>query len=161
MKKRIWLTVLTLLAVIIGSTVTVHAEILPPYGEGQIGLTAVVLCEELTMRENPSTSSKAVITLQYGALPNVIRQTDGWAYCVNGDSEDALSGWVKADYIAVDPAWYRTEAKTPVYAWNDPAAPKVALLDKDVTLPILKEEGEWLIVSLRGAVGWIHIDAVN
>lgn len=23
-------------------------------------------------------------------------------------------------------------------------------------LPILKEEGDWLIISLRGAVGWIQ-----
>jgi hypothetical protein len=34
-------------------------------------------------------------------------------------------------------------------------APKVGLLDADTTLPILKDEGEWLIVGLRGATGWI------
>ncbi len=49
-----------------------------------------------------------------------------------------------------------TEKKTPVYAWNDTAAPKVALLDADTSLPILKEVGEWYVVSLRGAAGWIH-----
>ena len=65
-------------------------------------------------------------------------------------------GWVNADYIAIDPARYRTEAETPVYAWNDTKAPKIGLLDKDTILPILKEEGDWLIVSLRGAVGWIR-----
>ena len=37
-----------------------------------------------------------------------------------------------------------------------PYAPKVALLDKDTLLPILKDDGEWLVVSLRGATGWIH-----
>ena len=156
MIKHLRFIILTLVVIILGSMIPVQAEIIPPYGEGQIGLSAVVLCEELTMRENPSSSSKAVKTLLYGDLPNVMKQSDGWAYCVDGDSEDSLAGWVKTDYIAIDPAWYRTDAKTPVYAWNDTAAPKVALLDINVTLPILKEEGEWLIVSLRGAVGWIH-----
>ena len=66
------------------------------------------------------------------------------------------AGWVNADYIAVDPAWYRADNATPVYAWNDTEAPKVALLDAGTELPILKDDGDWLIVSLRGATGWIR-----
>ena len=132
------------------------AEILPPHGEGQIGLQAVVLCDSLTLRQEPSASAKAVETLQYKDLIIVVKQSNGWAYCVLGDAEDSPSGWVNADYIAIDPAWYRTDEATPVYAWNDTAAPKVALLEKDTTLPVLKVEGDWIIVSLRGASGWIR-----
>ena len=160
--KHVRFAILALAVLILGSMVTVHAEIIPPYGEGQIGFQVVVLCEELTLRETPGTSSKALRILHYGDRINVIEneyireQSNGWAYCVLGDSEDAEVGWVNPDYIFVDPAWYRTDRKTPVYAWNDTAAPKVALLDRDVTLPILKEEGDWLLVSLRGAVGWIY-----
>ena len=156
MKKYAWLTIFTALTLVLGSIGIVHAEILPPHGLGQIGLSAVVLCEKLTMRQEPNSSSKAVLTLQYGDLILVDKQKDGWAYCFRSDAEDAPSGWVNSDYIIIDPARYRTEAKTPVYAWNDTAAPKVALLEKNTTLPILKDEGEWLIVSLRGAVGWIR-----
>ena len=77
--------------------------------------------------------------------------------CIFSDDVDASpAGWVKAEYLVIDPAWYRTEEETPVYAWNDESAPKVALLNADTKLPILKEEGEWIIVSLRGATGWIH-----
>ena len=43
------------------------------------------------------------------------------------------------------------------------SAPRVALLDANTELfdpntflPVLKDEGDWLLVSLRGAVGWIH-----
>ena len=161
MKKHVWLTIVIALILTIGSIATVHAAILPPHGEGQIGLQAVVLCEELALREKPSSSSKVLEKLHYGDLPIVIEQKDGWAYCVLGDSEDSPTGWVNADYIVVDPAWYRTDAKTPVYAWNDTSALKVAQLDKGVTLPILKEDGDWLIVSLRGAVGWIHKGAAD
>ena len=156
MKKYTWLAILTALVLMLGSIGIVQAEIIPPHGEGQIGLQAVVLCEELTVREEPSSSSETVETLQYGYLPIVMEQSDGWAYCALGDAEDSVKGWVNSDFIVIDPAWYRTEEKTPVYAWNDTTAPKVALLDKDTTLPILKDEGEWLIVSLRGGTGWIH-----
>ena len=164
MKKHILLTILTALILALGSAGTVRAEIIPPFGEGQTGLQAVVLCDSLTVRSEPSASSGAVKILKYRDLVIVTKQSAGWAYCVLGDSEDAAAGWVKADYIAVDPAWYRTETDTPVYAWNDTTAPKVALLgantvflDPDTFLPILKDEGEWILVSLRGAAGWINL----
>ena len=165
MKKRGWLTILTALVLSLGCTGVVYAEIIPPYEPGQqIGYPAVVLCEKLTLREKPSSSSKAMQTLNYGDQPIVIgadqptgaKEENGFIYCTLGDSEDSLCGWVNSDYIFINPAWYVTEKKTTVFAWNDTASPKVALLDKDVLLPILKEEGEWYLISLRGAVGWIQ-----
>ena len=156
MKKRVLPTVMVVLVLVLGSVGVAHGEIIPPHGEGQIGLQAVVLCDELTVRKEPSGSAKAVETLSYGDLPIVTEQSDGWAFCFLSDSEDSESGWVNADYIAIDPAWYRTEEKTPVYAWDSQSAPKVALLKKGTTLPILSDQGDWLIVSLRGAVGWIR-----
>ena len=156
MKKLFLLTILTALMLMLGSLGAAQAEIIPPHGFGQIGLRAERLCQELTVREEPSVSSNAVETLEYGDFVIVMEQTDGWVYCTLGDAEDSPTGWVNSDYLAIDPAWYRTEDKTPIYAWDDTEAPKVALLDKDTTLPILKDEGEWLIVSLRGATGWIY-----
>ena len=156
MKKLTWLVVLTSLILSLGIIGDACAEILPPYGEGQIGFRAEILSAELTLHEMPSASSKAIKTLQYGDFLIVVEQSDGWAYCTLGDSEDALMGWVEADYLAIDPARYRTEENTPVYAWDDTAAPKIALLEKDTLLPILKTEGNWIAVSLRGAAGWIQ-----
>ena len=165
MKKYGWLTILAALILAIGSIGTVYAEIIPPYEPGQqIGYPVVVLCEELTLREQPSASSKAVKTLSYGDRaiavgadqPTGAEIKNGFVYCTLGDSEDSPAGWINADYIVINPAWYVTEKNTAVYAWNDTAAPKVALLDKGERLPVLKEEGDWYIISLRGAVGWIH-----
>lgn len=161
--KKKWIMLAVALALLLNASGACRAEILPPFGEGQIGLLAAVLCESLTVRKEPSASSEAVKTLKYRDLINVTELTDGWAFAFLGDEEGAASGWVNADYIVIDPAWYRTEARTPVYAWKDAAAPKVALLeantvflDPDTFLPILKDEGDWLIVSLRGATGWIQ-----
>ena len=165
MKKYGFLTILTALMFTVGCIGVAYAEIIPPYGPGQqIGYPAVVLCENLTLREEPSASSKAVQTLHYGDQPIVInadlptgaKEENGFVYCTLGDSEDSPNGWINADYIVINPAWYVTERETVVYAWNDTAAPKVALLDQGTRLPILKEEGEWYVISLRGAAGWIH-----
>ena len=159
MKKLICSMIVILLAAVAGSAGPARAEIIPPAGDGQIGLSAVVLCESLTVRREPRADSAAAQTLSYGAHIAVTRQQDGWAECFTSDDVDAEpAGWVNTDYIMIDPAWYRTEGKTPVYAWGDTAAPKVALLDRDVTLPILLDDGEWLVVSLRGAAGWIRKD---
>ena len=90
-------------------------------------------------------------------MPGMILLPLRLANCFLSDSVDAgPSGWVNSDYIIIDPSWYRTDETTPVYAWNDTAALKVALLDKGTRLPILKEEDAWYVVSLRGAAGWIH-----
>ena len=139
---------------------TCQAEILPSHGEGQIGYQAVVLCESLTVRRDRSASSTAVQILHYGDTFAVQDSWDGWASCFTSDDVDAgQTGCVNSDYIIVNPTWYRTDEATPVYAWNDTMAPKVALLSKGTTLPILKDEGDWLIVSLRGATGWIYKSA--
>lgn len=165
MKKNGWLAILTSLILTLGCIGVAHAEIIPPYGPGQqIGYPAVVLCEKLTLREGPSAFSKAVQTLNYGDRPIVVgadlpagaKEENGFVYCTLGDSEDSPCGWINSDYIVINPAWYVAEKETAVYAWNDTVAPKVALLDKDTRLPILKEEDDWYVISLRGAAGWIH-----
>ena len=160
MRKRIWLAVLLSVILPCAGIARIRAEILPAQGEGQIGYQAVVLCESLTVRQERSASSKAVETLHYGDTFAVQDNWDGWASCFTSDDVDAgQTGWVNSDYIIVNPTWYRTDDTTPVYAWNDTMAPKVALLSKGTMLPILKDEGEWLIVSLRGATGWIYKSA--
>ncbi|MBR5984920.1 MAG: SH3 domain-containing protein [Clostridia bacterium] len=156
MKKIVRSVILTVLALMLAVPSFANAEILSSRGQGQIGYQAVVLCESLTMRQSASSSAKALRTLKYGDVIIVAKQTNGWAYCVLGDSENSPSGWVNADYIVVDPQWYRSDAKTTVYAWNSTSAPKVALLEKNTTLPILKVEKDWIVVSLRGAAGWIR-----
>ncbi len=164
MRKNTWMAILTGLVLAFGCIATVHAEVIPPFGPGQqIGYPAVVLCEELSLHEKPDASSAALQTLHYGDLPIVIgadleegpTEENGFVYCTLGDSEESSLGWVDKGCIVINPAWYVTEKKTAVYAWDDISAPRVALLDEGVRLPILKEAGDWYIVSLRGAVGWI------
>ena len=136
------------------------AEIIPPNGPGQIGYQAVVLCNSLSVRETMSTKAKAVKSLRAGDTFIVQTVSNGWADVFVSETGGSI-GWVLADYIAVDPAWYKCETSTPVFAWGDTAAPKVALLDRGTKLPILKDMGDWLVVSLRGASGWIQKTATD
>lgn len=154
MKKKISVILIMLAAMVLGGAAC-FASVIPPQGQGQIGLSSVVLCDSLSLHSEPSYSSASIQTLKYGSRIIVMSRREGWAQVVTGDSEDSPSGWVDEGYIAVDPSWYRTEKATFVYAWDDTSAPKVALLDEGVTLPILRDDGNWIIVSLRGAAGWI------
>ena len=130
---------LLMLLISLGCTGAVQAEIIPPYEPGQqIGYPAVVLCESLTLREKPGSSSRAIQTLKYGDLPIVVgadlpagpKTENGFVYCTLGDAEDSPCGWVNADYIVINPAWYVTEKETAVYAWNDTAALKPPALNE-------------------------------
>ena len=152
--KKLSIFLIMLMTMAFGGVVC-HASIIPPEGPGQIGFASVVLCDSLSLHQEPSFDSAAIKTLKYGDRIIVMSQTDEWANVVLGDSEDSPSGWVDVDYIAVDPAWYRCDEDTPVYAWDDTGSKKVAFLDKGTTLPILRDDGDWMIVSLRGATGWI------
>ena len=75
MKKHVWITILIVMTLIIGSIWTVQAEIIPPYGEGQIGLSAVVLCENLTVRQAPVADTGIISSLQGGDRIIVMKQT--------------------------------------------------------------------------------------
>ena len=158
MKKTFLLTILAALIFIIAASGAANAEIIRAQGVGQFGYEAVVLCESITVREGPGTNYRPVKKLPYGRRFSVTNRSGRWAECILSDDLYASpAGWVNTDYIAIDPAWYRTDAQTPVYAWKSTSAPKVALLNKGEMLPILKQETGWVVVSLRGAAGWIRV----
>ena len=76
MRKNGWLANLMALMLISGSAGAARAEIIPPHGEGQIGLQAVVLCEELTVHQEPDASAGIVETLHEGDLLIIVRQEE-------------------------------------------------------------------------------------
>lgn len=122
---------------------------------------AVMLCESLSVLDNRGDQGgKKVNTLLYSGkdIP-VIESWDGYAKIYYADG--TKTGWVRSDYLMMNPAWYLCDEDTQVYAYPDSMAPRVALLDAGTKLAILTEtaddnEREWVCVSLRGAAGWIR-----
>lgn len=164
--KKFCLSLLVLLL----CTATASASILPATGVDEdfkawTGLEctpAVVLCESLSILDaRGDQGGKKVGSLLYtGKTIPVIESWDGYAKIYYADGTE--TGWVRNDYLMMDPAFYVCDESMQVYAYPDVMAPKIALLDKGTKLPILTEYddgvsiGGWVCVSLRGAAGWIR-----
>ena len=164
--KRFLLMLLTMALCVSAASAT----ILPPAGVDEdfkawtgIECTpAVVLCESLSLlNARGDQGGTKVETLYYSGettLP-VIESWDGYAKIYYSDGNK--TGWVRNDYLLMDPAWYLCDEDMQVYAYPDVMAPRVALLDKGTKLPIITEYDDdtingWVCVSLRGAAGWIR-----
>ena len=123
---------------------------------------AIVLCQSLSVYdERGDQGGRKVNTLYYsidGMTVPVIESWDGWAKIYYADGTQ--TGWVRSDYLLMDPAWYVCDDAVQVYAYPDTMAPRVALLGTGDELPIITqwEDGQdgWVCVSLRGAAGWIR-----
>ena len=148
-----------------------NATILPPAGvdEGFYSWTgiectpAVILCESLSVLDaRGDQGGKVVETRRYSGTNTipVIESWDGYARIYYSDG--SKTGWVRSDYLLMDPAWYLCDTDRQVYAYPDMMAPCVAYLEAGTMLPIITEyEDEesvngWVCVSLRGASGWIR-----
>lgn len=167
MKKILLLTLALLLCM---STAT--ATILPPTGvdEGFKAWTgiectpAIVLCESLSIYDERGDQGGKKVSARYyssdGDPMPVIESWDGWAKIYYADG--TKTGWVRSDYLLMDPAWYVCDDQVQVYAYPDSMAPRVALLGTGDELPIItqwddgKSVNGWVCVSLRGAAGWIR-----
>ena len=156
MKKYSRFAILTVLVLALGCIGTANAIVIPPQGVGQIGISAVVMLNDLPVYAAPDASSKVLMTLETGRHVIVLEQADGWAKFTLSDSVDeTFEGWADADSLLIDNAWYFTGEETLVYAWNDTEAPVFEIFEEGTLLPILKDDGEWLVVSLNGASAWI------
>ena len=167
MMKRIFSLLLTAL-LLCG---TASATILPPAGADEdfkawtgIDCTpAIVLCESLSIYDERGDQGGKKVSSRYyskdGDPMPVIESWDGWAKIYYADG--TKTGWVRSDYLLMDPAWYRCDDATQVYAYPDAMSPRVALLGTGDELPIITEYDDdtingWVCVSLRGAAGWIR-----
>jgi len=129
-------------------------EIRQPMGPGQLGFDAVIISKSISVRPSQNANAKAVKKMNYGEHMAVMSLGNGWCECYLSETE-GVSGYVLEDYILIDPAYITTEESTPVYAWQAQNAKRVGLLGRGETFPIIRMEGDWLLISLRGAAGWV------
>ena len=129
-------------------------EITHPYGVGQNGYEAVVISKNVTVRATQNTNAKSVKRLNYGERFAAMPVGNGWCEVYLTETE-GLDGYVLEDYVLLNPAYITTEESTPVYAWQARNAKRVGLLGRGETYPIIRMEGNWMLISLRGAAGWI------
>jgi hypothetical protein len=114
----------------------------------------VVLCQSLTVREAPSDEAPAIDKLESGFRFMTDEAIGCYLHVMYRDG--SMEGWVRREYVAVDPAWYVTEESTCAYAWGGEGAPRVALLSAGEEMPLLWQNETHYVVSLRGASAWIE-----
>ena len=147
-------TGICLFLVIMMISAVAFGEITHPIGPGQLGYDAVVISKTVSVRPTQNANAKAVTKLNFGDHLAVMSLGNGWCEVYLSETE-GLTGYVMEDYIVIDPAYITTEESTPVYAWQATNAKRVGLLGRGETYPIIRMEGNWLLISLRGAAGWI------
>lgn len=115
-----------------------------------------VLCESLSLRENPDTASQVLVTLEYGAHGTIMEENDSWFNVVYSDEQGRhYEGWIKKDYVLVNPSYFTPGEETPVYAIPSTDSKRVGLISGDTDYPIIGEYNGFLAISLRGASGFV------
>lgn len=122
------------------------------YGEVQ----GVVLCESLSLREQPDAASKRIHTMTYGMRCTVTAESGAW-YKVSYWDEEHLhrSGWVRREYVLVNPDYFIPDGETPVYALPSGSSKRVGLIYGETGYPIIGEMNGFFVISLRGASGFV------
>ena len=120
---------------------------------GIFAYDAYVLCDSLTLRAKPDINSKSLRSLKNGQKLLISMREGEWYHVYVSEH---VEGWVKSEYVLVNPPLYVTEAETPAYAYGSRYAPRVALLSKNETLPIIHTTEDYYIISLRGASAWVE-----
>lgn len=129
-------------------------EITYPAGPGQMGYDAVVISKNVSVRPSQNANAKAVTRLNYGQRFAAMPLGNGWCEVYLSETE-GMAGYALEDYLLVNPAFITLEESTPVYAWQARNAKRVGLLATGETYPIIRTEVSWMLISLRGAAGWI------
>ena len=129
-------------------------EITYPAGPGQMGYDAVVISKNVSVRPSQNANAKAVTRLNYGQRFAAMPLGNGWCEVYLSETE-GMAGYALEDYLLVNPAFITLEESTPVYAWQARNAKRVGLLATGETYPIIRTEGSWMLISRRGAAGWI------
>lgn len=120
---------------------------------GLYAYDAYVLCDSLTLRAKPDINSRSLRQVSYGQKLLVDMREGEWYHVYLSEH---VEGWVKSEYVLMNPQLYVTEAETPAYAYGSRYAPRVALISAGETLPIIHSTVAYYVVSLRGASAWIE-----
>ncbi|MBQ3156985.1 MAG: hypothetical protein IJB81_08685 [Clostridia bacterium] len=116
----------------------------------------IVLCESLSLREQPDAASTRLHTMTYGTCCTMTAEIGAW-YKVSYCDEDHLhhSGWVRKEYVLVNPNYFIPDGETPVYALPSGNSKRVGLIYGETGYPIIGEMNGFFAISLRGASGFV------
>lgn len=118
----------------------------------------IVIAQSISLRESPSTRAKRIASLPNGAMFDLLDEQNGW-YRVSywdGKSQTPLEGWVLVDFVVRDPSFITTTKATYVYATPSRSSKKVGELVSGSQVVVIAEFGDFWVVNLRSATGFIY-----
>lgn len=119
--------------------------------------TGFVLCESLSLRENPEAASNILDTLTYGTHCAILEESGSWYQVVYRNEEgQRYNGWVRGEYVLVNPDLFTPDEETPVYAIPSSTSKRVGLIGSGESYPVIGELNGFLAISLRGASGFVE-----
>lgn len=119
--------------------------------------TGFVLCESLSLRENPEAASNILDTLTYGTHCAILEESGSWYQVVYRNEEgQRYNGWVRGEYVLMNPTYFTPNEETPVYAMPSSTSKRVGLIGSGESYPVIGELNGFLAISLRGASGFVE-----
>ena len=116
-----------------------------------------VLCESLSLREQPEGSSPLLDTLAYGTRCTILEESGSWYHVVYRDGDGMRrSGFVRKEYVLMNPTYFTPNGETPVYAMPSSDAKRVGLIDSGTSYPVIGLYDDFLVISLRGASRFVE-----
>lgn len=118
----------------------------------------IVISQNVSLREAPSTGAKRIASVPNGALFDLLDEQNGWYRVSYFETKTStyMEGWVLVDYVVRDPSFVTTTKTTYVYATPDRGAKKVGQLAEGSQLVVIGEWGDFWVVNLRSASGFIY-----
>lgn len=118
----------------------------------------VVISQNVTLRESPSTTAKQLARPTNGTVLDILSEQNGWYYVRfwDGKSTMPIEGYVRTNFVVRDPMFVTTTQATYVYSMPDRGAKMVGQLVSGTQLVVIGEYGDFWVVNLRSASGFIH-----
>lgn len=119
---------------------------------------AIVISKSISLRVEPNVRSERITTLPNATLLNVLEDQGHWLYVYAWSLEEKayVQGWLKSDFVVRNPRFVTTHKATFVYAIPDRGGKKVGEVISGTQLVIIGEYGNYWVVNLRSASGFIH-----
>ncbi|MDR0897615.1 MAG: hypothetical protein LBN04_07135 [Oscillospiraceae bacterium] len=120
-------------------------------------IPGVVISENVSLRDEPRTNATRLARVPNGAVLDIWAEADGW-YTVNYYDKDGqvFHGFVRADFIVVNPVYITTTQSTYVYSTPSRSSKKVGQITTGGQLLVIGEYNNFWVVNLRMASGFIY-----
>jgi len=126
---------------------------------GGMGLGfGIVISSSVSLRAEPSTSAKLVTTLSNDDNFDVVMSNGSWYFIKYRDKNNKpFEGWVRSEYIVLNPDIVVTNQLAPAYAYPNSGAKHVGQLTKGTRLVVIETYGNYYCVNLRSAAAFVPI----